>query len=602
MATVAAPQKRSRSGRKFWIAGAVLLIVLLIVAGVMALGNAASSALQAPAGWETAAAQTGTIDATVGATGNVEPAAEAELRFAVDGRVTEVLVKPGDRVQAGQALARIESDDLELKLEQARADLQEAQATYQDLLDGATPQEIAEAQAQVAQAQGQFNSTIGDVTEADIAAARARLEKAQAYLARLESGAKETELRSAQARVQQAEADLAAERDRLSQEKTNAQLALDQAVADLTKAQAAYATAKQEWEHVDSTGKDPKTSFGLNDSQQREYYDAFVQAEADLHRAEAAVEQARIAYDGARQAEVTGIRSAEQRLIEAQADLDEVLNGADPDELASARADVASARAELDRLTGADRAGNVAAAQASVEIAQAQLEKLTADPTASELARAEAAVVRAEAAVNQAQRDLARATLTAPFAATIARVDLRVGEQASGDGVIVVADLSSFHVDVPVDELDVAQIEVGQPVRMTLDALPDDEITGTVTNISPLADKSEQGTTTYEVTVTLDQTEAPVRAGMTAAVQIVTEQKEHAVLVPRRAVLTEGGASYVRIPTEGQPTPEGEPAHQRREVQIGLSNAEYVEITSGLQPGDQVLVPPVVSTFNPVSQ
>jgi HlyD family secretion protein len=217
-------------------------------------------------------------------------------------------------------------------------------------------------------------------------------------------------------------------------------------------------------------------------------------------------------------------------------------------------------------------------------------------------------VVGAEVAVKQAQRSLDQATLVAPFAATIARVDLRVGESARGSsstdgtsGVIVVADLSSFHVDVPVDELYVAQIREGQAVRIALDALADKELAGKVENIEPLATQNDRGTNTYKVTVAIDPSDATLRSGMTATVQIVTQSKPNAVLVPRRAVQTENGESYVLIPKEGPADPQTRrPASDRRVVTLGLSNAESIEVLSGLQAGEKVLVQDVVQTFNPV--
>ena len=604
MATIATPRKRVRFGRKPLLIGGTVLLVL-IGAGALALqriGATATTAATTP-GWQTVTASTGAIEATVNATGNVEPEAQAELRFAVDGTVTAILVQPGDEVAAGQPLARIDDTDLRLKLEQAQADLKQAQADYQLLREGATEQEIAEARARVAQAQGQYQQVAGSVTQADIAAARAKLEQAQARLARLQAGSENEQLIDARAALDQAQTQLQAKRDQLSAEKTRAYEQMLQAVSDLTKAQAAYATAKQNWEHVDTTGKDPITSFGLNDAQRREYYDTFVQAEAALHSAESAVQQAQVAYDQARQAEVTGVQLAEQEVAQAQAKLDEVLKGPTTDELAEARAAVESARAELNRLTGANRQGDLAAQQANIAVAQAALEKLMADPSASELAKAEAAVARAEAAVAQAQRDLDQATLRAPFAATVARVDLRVGEPAGPDAIITLADLSSFHVDVPVDELDVAQIREGQQVHIVLDALPDHELAGKVTNIDPLATKSDKGTNTYNVTVGIDAGNAAVRPGMTASVRIVTQDKEQAIIVPRRAVQSEQGQTFVLVPVPGQPDPRtGVPAHERRVVTLGLSNNEFVEVTSGLQAGEPVLVQDVVNTLNPFEQ
>jgi hypothetical protein len=181
---------------------------------------------------------------------------------------------------------------------------------------------------------------------------------------------------------------------------------------------------------------------------------------------------------------------------------------------------------------------------------------------------------------------------------------VEVGEPADTAAIIAIVDLSSFHVDVPIDELDIAQVEPGQRVSIALDALPEAEIGGEVTHIAPEATRSEQGTTTYEVTVTLDAGSAGVRPGMTAVVEVITAEKTDTLLVPRRAVRSEGGVSYVLVPTGGAPvagaTPgQFEPASERREITLGLSNSEFVEVLSGLQAGEEILVQDVVSTFLP---
>jgi HlyD family secretion protein len=622
MATIATPRKRFRLSRKtvLWITIPLALVLVCGVAGVLIRNAMSAAQAAAGAGWQTQAVTTGPIDASVSATGSVEPRARAELRFDVDGTVTQVLVTPGDKVQAGQPIAQVDDADLKLQLEKAQADLKQAQADRDELLAGATEQEIAAAKARVAQAQAQLTQTAGRVTKSDIAAARAKLDAARARLVTIQSG--HGDERDAELALQQSQTQLQAKRDQLSAAKTNAELRMRQATNDLTRTQAEYSTAKQNWEYVRETGKDPGTvpdpTTGkqvhpkLDERGRQQYYNTFVQAEAAMHNAEAAVRQAQVDYDAARQAEVTGVQAAEQDITSAQSKLDGLRAGGIDQQRAAAQAEVAAAQAELNQLTGASRSGDLGSAEAGVTIAQSDLEKLTADPSVSALARAEAAVVGAEVAVKQAQRSLDQATLKAPFAATIARVDLRVGESArgstsaSGDsasGVVVVADLSSFHVDVPVDELDVAQIAEGQKVRIALDALAEKELIGKVTNVEPLATQNDRGTNTYKVTVEIDPSDATLRSGMTATVQIVTQSKPNAILVPRRAVQTENGESYVLIAKDGPPDPQTRrPASDRRVVTLGLSNAEYIEVLSGVQAGEKVLVQDVVQTFNPVGR
>lgn len=623
MATVAATRKPERRRRRWVMWGIIALVVLgLIAAAVTLAQGAAQQAAQtaAAANWRTEEVKSGPIDASVSATGDLAAKAEANLQFQATGNVTKILVNEGDRVTAGQPLAQIDAADLELGVVRAEADLKQATADYDKLVAGASKEEIAQAEAQVKQARGQYTQTSGSVTKADIAAARARLEQAKAELARIQAGPAPENRRASEAALQQAQTNLANQRDSLSAAKTNAQIGVERAVNSLTQAQTAYSSAKHNWDYVQETGNDPvqpditgatgKSSPNtLNEAQRQQYRDAFIQAETNLRSAEAAVKQAQVEYDTARQNEAVGVQSAEQQVAKAQADLSDVNAGAKADERAAAQASVASAQADLDKLLGANRSGGLAAAQAGVESAEAALAKLTASASPNDLAVAQASVDRADAALKQAQRSLEQATLTAPFDGTVTKINIRVGESAatagasastSSGGAIDLADLSAYHVDVPIDELDVAQVEPGQTARVTLDAVPNAPIKGKVVSIAPVATRNEQGTTTYSVRVDLNQSETRVMPGMSASVDIVTNAKDNAVLVPRRAIQTDNGKNFVWIPTGGAAEPgSNRPASERRDVTLGLSNAEYVEVTSGLKAGDNVLVAATTSTLNP---
>jgi len=504
----------------------ILILVLLGGGAYLYFGRAAPAPAEAPVA---AAAPVAASNAIV-AEAKVVPSRSAALSFSNGGIVAELLVKEGDHVQAGQVLARLDDSDLQLKLERAQVDLKQEQADQQALLKGATPEEIAVYKARIARAQGSYQQTAGTVTKADIAAAHADLAAAQAQLAALQAG--HTDARGAELALQQAQTQLQAKRDQLSAAKTDAQLQMQQRVNDLTKAQSAYATAKHNWEYVQETGRDPsqvtidpqsgkKSHLKLDDKQKQQYADSFVQAEAAMHSAEAAVQQAQVDFDAARQAELTGIQAAEQDVAREQAKLDALRAGGDKQQLAAAQAQVANAQAKLNRLTGANRGGDLAAAQASVAEAEADLAKLTADPDASALAQAAAAVARAELAVKEAQQAIAEATLTAPFAGTIAALDLKVREYvAPGTPVARLADSSAWQIETTdLTELSVAKTYEGEPATISFDALPGVTLPGTVTRIKGFGE-NKQGDITYTVVVKPDQQDPRLRWNMTASVSI----------------------------------------------------------------------------------
>ncbi|NNJ09125.1 efflux RND transporter periplasmic adaptor subunit [Chloroflexales bacterium ZM16-3] len=598
MASAETPRKK-KSGRRrlILIIGGVLLVVAACAGGAFFLAPKPPAAGTLPDGWQTVAASSGTIASTVSATGNVEPVAEAQLRFSQSGTVTEILVREGDVVQQGAPLARIDAVGLQLSLEQAQADMRQAQADYEDLLAGASAQDLAEANARLEQARSQYQQTATSVSKADIDAARADLASAQARLDRLQSGPASDELASANDQVQRAQSGL-------DQAKVDLAAAKERARVDMETKANALRNAQDEYSRI---YWDNRRLESLPGDLPQDRKDQETQALRAVDDAEQALKAAQTAYEQARQDEVNTLQSDESSLKSAIASRDKLISGTKAEDLADARAAVQRAQAKLAQLTGANRASELASSQSGVEIAQASLDKLTADPNNATLASREAAVVRAEVGVKQAQRNLDLATLTAPFAATISSVDMRIGEPADGTAIIAVVDLSSFHIDVPIDELDIAQVQPGQRVQISLDALPGTEIGGTVDLIAPQATRSDQGTTTYAVTVSIDKDSAGVRPGMTAVVAIVTSQRDDALLVPRRAVRTEGGTSYVLIfDPSGSPqaivsggSASLQPASIRQEVTIGLSNSESVEILSGLKVGDEVLVQDVVSTFNP---
>ncbi|MGD8552618.1 MAG: HlyD family efflux transporter periplasmic adaptor subunit, partial [Anaerolineales bacterium] len=145
------------------------------------------------------------------------------------------------------------------------------------------------------------------------------------------------------------------------------------------------------------------------------------------------------------------------------------------------------------------------------------------DPEAVELA--EARLANAEAAVQAAEQALDDAELRANFNGTVSEVYVREGEfVAPGQPILVMADLENLKVETTdLNEIDVAQIEIGNTATVTFDALPDVSLQGTVTYIAP---KASEGTgVNYPVEIRLDdKLPQDVRWGMTAFVDIELQQ------------------------------------------------------------------------------
>ncbi|MEA3459326.1 MAG: efflux RND transporter periplasmic adaptor subunit [Chloroflexota bacterium] len=469
------------------VAAVVVLVAALGFAGYQRMSAQRAATAEAPA--ETAVVRGGTLLVTVSGTGSLVPQSEVTLAFKSAGRVVEVLVEEGEMVEAGEVLAKLETDELELQVKQVQANLAGAQANLAKLEAGATEEEIAAAEASV------------EAARADLTTAKAGLARAQANLDQILAGATEYEIKLAELKIEQAKNEL-------------------------------WGTQARR----DGIAGNPRNPSYEVDS------------------AEASVGQAHVAVQI------------------AQTQLEELKAGSTEEEIAMAQAEVDQAQGEVER------------AQAQVHKAQASLDELKAGATSEELAAAQADVDQAQASLEQAQLSLEQATLTAPMDGTVTALNIEPGEMASaGQPVVVLSDLAALEVDVDLDETDVAQVTIGQEARVSLDAFPDVELTGEVTTIASVA-TTQSGVVLYPVTIRLVPTDLPVRAGMTADVDIVTASQEDALIIPLRAVKTEGGRSYVDRLVRGR--------IERVKVKLGLMTATEVEITSGLAEGDVVVVVP----------
>jgi HlyD family secretion protein len=163
----------------------------------------------------------------------------------------------------------------------------------------------------------------------------------------------------------------------------------------------------------------------------------------------------------------------------------------------------------------------VTAAIAQRDIAQARLDQIKNGATQAQIDIAKAGVAQAQATLDAAQVALNEATLKAPFDGTIALINVDAG-QVIGPGLVVVslADMQSWEVKTDdLSEVDVVNVQPGQSVSITLDALPDVTLNGSVTSITPRS-IVKRGDVTYTVKIKIKNSDPRLRWGMTAQVDI----------------------------------------------------------------------------------
>lgn len=414
---------------------------------------------------ETTTVRRGTLTASVSATGSISPLREAQLAFSTTGALTQLKVKAGDAVKAGQIVAALDTRELELQLAQAEAGLASAQARLDQLKNPSL---------------------------ADVSAAQAGVASAEAALLQL---------------------------------------------------------------------KMPNP----ND---------LLMAKADLDKAAAALARAQADYDRIGGAANSMIGMLPQALTLQQASLD-----------------YQKAQAAFNaRFNPSD--SQVKQAQAALEQARAQLARLT-NPNPNDLKSAQAGVDQARAARDLAQTRLNYAILKAPFDGVVTHVDVDLGSTVpAGRVVLGIADVSEYRVKLNIDETDIAKINVGQEVVISLEAYPGVTLSAQVTDVASNA-TMVQGVVNYVVTVSLSPQHAVLlKLGMTADANILIAHRENVLILSNRAIRAARNSRFVTIRRDDNTTPE-------IEVKTGMANDQETEIVSGLSEGQVVVIP--LAQQNPLS-
>ncbi len=213
--------------------------------------------------------------------------------------------------------------------------------------------------------------------------------------------------------------------------------------------------------------------------------------------------------------------------------------------------------------------------------AKANLEDLK-NPSERTVLAARVQLDQAKVDLEDAQQAIEDAKIVAPFDGLVTAVDPIAGGPGSGNTIISLADISQYHVDVLIDETEIAQLKVGQKVENTFDALTGETVTGVVARIDPAGTVSN-GVVNYLVRINLDPTEATLRTNMTADARIVLDTHTDVLAVPGGALRQDATGYYVNVVgTDG--------TAQRVDVTPGYTDGDLTEVAGNLQAGQQVYI------------
>ncbi|EGW40284.1 HlyD family efflux transporter periplasmic adaptor subunit [Desulfosporosinus sp. OT] len=309
---------------------------------------------------------------------------------------------------------------------------------------------------------------------------------------------------------------------------------------------------------------------------------------------------------------------AEQKVKLASNNLAKAQQGSDTSSIQSAQTDLNEAMESLTSAKnlqngGADKA--LVAAQANVISAQYEVDQQNQGPTEADTKSALANIQIAQASLASAKADLNDAAIIAPVDAVVVSCPLELGQDSDTDSIITITPVGDkLEVDASIDQSDITQCKVGQKVDITLDAYPNDSISGTVNSVA-LQGTTSSNVTTYNVTATVDQNSDLLRAGMNANVNIIVSQVNNVLTVPSEAIKTSGNKTGVTVPmssdaSTGQANSNSQTSSQANnavssansgkegnalanvrfiEVETGLDDGTNVEIKSGLKEGQEVI-------------
>lgn len=285
--------------------------------------------------------------------------------------------------------------------------------------------------------------------------------------------------------------------------------------------------------------------------------------------------------------------------------------------------DVVSAGQKLATIDSSQASKQLQVAKANLAVAEDNLATAEDNPPANQTAtQAQSSTTSLQAKVDQAQLDvdnaesaLAATTLTAPGAGTVTAINGTVGQQtgsgsnssnnsagassssssssgsggqsgqqsssSSSTGFIDITDMGSLVVNTSVAEIDVSKVKTGQKATVTLNATPDQPLQATVSSID-LTPTTSSNVVSYGAKLMLANPPSGLRPGQSASVVITVAEADGVLSVPAAAVRTSGTTNVVTVEQNGQPV--------SRQVEVGVRGESTVEIKSGLNEGDSVVL------------
>ncbi len=570
--------------------------------------------------YETQIVGKGTVRQTVDVTGQVTPDNRLDLAFKSGGLIERISVKAGDTVKKGQVVATLDARDLQFSVRRAGATVANAQANLAARAAGETKESIQMSQASLDQAQANLKKSQTDLeitrisVEDEYRVSQIAVINAQQNYDNANSsndqGIKngfeslKTTLQGSLGYVQTALTDgdrIIGVDNAIVNDKFEYLLAFSDAAA-FARSKIRYGEAKVIYQdgyaQIQALGSTPseasvrKAALKTRESLEKTllFLDdvlrilGTVLPTSDFTAAEITSKKSQIESDRiGLNTQLSGLNTSLQAITNAElartTNQDQLRNA-----LETAKANLTIAdRNRLTKIKTAET--NVVLQEAAVVSAKAALDQKKAGPRAVDLAPLRAQILDAQTAYAQAIDRMRDMEIIAPVDGIVAEVMPKVGEQvAPNSSVIALIGDQGYTIEALIPEGDIAKVEVGQPVTLTLESYRDDIVfTGSVISENPDQTKI-QDAIYYKVHIGIDKKEGKeVKPGMTANITILTAERKDVLFTTNRAIRESEDKKTVRVLKQGQAV--------ETTVQVGLRGDEgRLEIISGVNAGDEVVL------------
>jgi multidrug efflux pump subunit AcrA (membrane-fusion protein) len=494
----------------------------------------------------------GEIYQKVAEIGTVTQGEEISLTFDSAGRIKEVGVKTGDIVKRGQFLARIDDSQIRNQLEESMANLQIVRAEQKKLITGATEEEVRASETKVENAQNSL----------------------QIELNKLENVKK------------QAEQGVEDAYENAIDTIEDAHLYSYNSLITITSLSNSYFSDNSlDALNFRSNQAAINRAVEAMDASLRELKSNYTNEDIDL-----AIETFRKELDEIKE-RLTEIKTITEKFLYR-----DVISSAEKTLIDTHRSNINSAHSVVTtteqnisstKLTNRINIDNaeaaVTVAQDALKIAQDNLILITTEPRIEDIESSQAKIDSAQAKVRILEKQLEDTVLKSPVNGQIARVDKSAGEVVQSTAVImIILPESPFEIETDIYEEEIIKVAVGNIAEIRLVALPEKVFQGRVASIDP-AERLKDGVVYYRTIIVFEE-EAPetVKTGMTADVEIITQIEEDILIVSKNAIQKRKGRIIVEVFKDD--------LIEERAVEVGIRGDDMVEIVSGLEAGEMVVI------------